>query len=331
LAVGLAIPAEGCGFWQDPPLDSAAVARPVPRERPDDRDVAALIPAGVETVIEVDMAALRRSPWTSPALINPDERLRDRKAAALGYDDFADVDRLIYAVGATGPAAPTMVVAQGRFLTTNVEAAFRDRWPSARADRWRGLTTLSSGEGALAALTPRTFCSGSLDEVRAVIDRAFGVGGGFVDEHQGALRRELLAMARFTPPSILATVVLSDRIRARVGDAFPLPPQLRLVGARLDLGETLDLQAVGVLDDAAAAAMLARRLGALLTGLGARMALGSLGLSALVNSVRVSLDGTIVRVTTTVPADRRDEVSVALRTIVSALRGHGDPKPGGSW
>jgi hypothetical protein len=331
--------AAGCGFWQDPAIEAPAAAKQGPRDHADDRDLAALVPAGVETVIEVDMAALRRSPWTAEALVNPDERLRERKSVALGYDTTADVDRMVYAVTSAGSAAPTVVIAQGRFQVANVEAAFRDRWPNAAADKWRGLTTLVSGESALATIPPRTFCSGSLDKVHAVADRAFGVGQGFLDDEAGAgqgagqaaVRRELLALARFTAPAVLATVTISEKIRARVGDTFPLPPALRQVGARLDLGETLDVQAVGVLDDRQAAEALARRLGVLLADRGTRMALGVLGLSALVGAVEVAADGTMVRLHARVPAARRDEVSAALRAVVSALRAHDDPQSGGSW
>ena len=275
------------------------------------------------------MEALRRSPWTAEVLPDPDARLRERKAAALGYDGTADVDHIVYAVTSAGVDAPTLVIAQGRFQTANIEAAFRDRWANATVDKWRGLTTLASGENGLGTLTARTFCSGSLGQVRAVIDRAFAVGPSFWDDTPGTiggpgvLRRQLLAAARFTAPAILMTVILDDRLRARVGDAFPLPPELRQVGARLDLGQTLDVQAVGRLDTAPAAAELARRLNLLLSDRMTRMALGVLGLSALVQSIQVSSDGTEVRARTSIPGDHRLEVSAALRALVQALRGQG--------
>lgn len=321
----------GCG-WQEPLPENAASAKQVPRDRPDDGDLSTLVPAGLETVIEVDMEALRRSPWTADLLPDPDARLRDRKAAALGYDGTADVDRIVYAVTSAGIDAPTLVIAQGRFQTANVEAAFRDRWSSAALDKWRGLTTLSSGENGLGTLTPRTFCSGPIGQVRAVIDRAFGVGPSFWEQSSGsvaapgALRRQLLAAARFTAPVVLTTIVVDAQLRARVGDAFPLPPELRQVGARLDLGQTMDLQVAGRLDTAPAAAELARRLNALLSDRMTRMALAMVGMSALVQSVQVSSDGTEVRARTSIPADHRTEVSAALRALVQALRGQVDPQ-----
>jgi hypothetical protein len=334
VVVGVLVPVllgTGCG-WQEPAPETAASSRQGPRERPDDSDLAALVPTGLETVIEVDMEALRRSPWTAELLPDPDARLRERKAAALGYDGATDVDRIVYAVTSAGIDAPTIVIAQGRFQMPTVEAAFRERWSNATVDRWRGLTTLASGENGLGTLTARTFCSGPLGQVRAVIDRAFGVGPSFWDQSSGAvappgaLRRELLAAARFTSPAILATIVLDAQLRARVGDAFPLPPELRQVAARLDLGQTMDLQVVGQLDSVPAAAELSRRLNALLSDRMTRMALAMVGMSALVQSVQISSDGTEVRARTSIPSDRRPEVMAAMRALVHALRGQTEPQ-----
>ena len=290
----------GCG-WQEPAPENGASAKRGARDRPDDSDLSALVPAGLETVIEVDMEALRRSPWTAELLPDPDARLRERKTAALGYDGTTDVDRIVYAVTSAGIDAPTIVIAQGRFQTASVEGAFRDRWANATVDRWRGLTTLSSGENALGTLTPRTFCSGPLGQVRSIIDRAFDVGPSFWDQAAGsvaapgALRRQLLASARFTSPAVLTTIAVDPPLRARGGDAFPLPPELRQVGLRLDLGQTMDAQGFGRLDSAPAATELARRLNALLGDRRTRMALAMVGMSALVQSVQVASDGTEVR------------------------------------
>ena len=326
--------ATGCG-WQEPGPENAASAKQGARDRPDDSDLSALVPAGLETVLEVDLEALRRSPWTAELLPDPDARLRERKTAALGYDGATDVDHIVYAVTSAGIDAPTIVIAQGRLQMPTIEAAFRERWSNASVDRWRGVTTLSSGENGLGTLTARTFCSGPLGQVRAVIDRAFGLGPTFWEQSSGpvappgALRRQLLAAARFTSPAILATIVLDAQLRARVGDAFPLPPELRQVAARLDLGQTMDLQVVGRLDTGPAAVELARRLNALLNDRMTRMALAMVGMSALVQSVQISSDGTEVRARTSIPGERRAEVMAALRALVQALRGQAEPQPGG--
>jgi|GEM_PF-1332982 len=325
--------AAGCG-WQEPSPENAASARHGPRDRPDDSDLSLLVPAGLETVIEVDLEALRRSPWTAELLPDPDARLRERKALALGYDGATDVDHIVYAVTSAGIDAPTVVIAQGRLQMPAIEAAFRDRWANAAVDKWRGVTTLSSGENGLGTLTARTFCSGPLTQVRAVIDRAFDVGPTFWDQPSGAvappgaLRRQLLAATPFTSPAILATIVVDAQLRARVGDAFPLPPELRQVAGRLDLGQSMELQLVGRLDSAPAAAELARRLNALLSDRMTRMALAMVGMSALVQSVQISSEGNELLARTSIPPERRAEVMASLRALVQALRGQAEPQSG---
>jgi hypothetical protein len=308
----------GCASWTEPA--SAADAAPSARDRPDDRDLAGLVPAGAETVIEMDLVALRRSPFTAEALVNPDARLRDRSAAALGYDADTDVDRMVYATGAAGADAPTLVIAQGRFQVANVEAAFRERWSGATTDRWRGVPLLVNGENALASISPRTFVSGAPPRVRAAIDRAFGVGPDFLDAGdaagQGVIRRDLLGFTETAAPAVLVLMTVDERMRARVGDTFPLPRTLRSVGVRLDAGESLRLHALGVLDDREAAAA---------------MALSAFGLGDLLDGARVAADGARVRLSLAVGPEQRTPIAGALRTIVQALRTGADPRAGGSW
>lgn len=322
------------------PAPGSPASRQAPRpEGPDDSDLAALVPAGIDTVIEVDMAALRRSPWTSAALPQPDARLRQQKAEALGYDVTDDVEQMIYAVTEAGSGAPTLVIARGHFKTANVEAGFRARWPNATSDAWRGVVVLSSGENALTSLSTRTFVSGPPDKVRAVIDRAFGVGvdssnagnHGTAGPGRGALRRALLGSPGQTAPALLLTVALGSAIRARIGETFPLPRELTQLGARLDVGETLEIEALGILDSREAAETLARRLGQILGGWQTRSALALLGLGDLLRGVRVAAEGARVRARTSVAAAEREQVAAALRAIVSALRSGGDPSVAGSW
>jgi hypothetical protein len=126
-------------------------------------------------------------------------------------------------------------------------------------------------------------------------------------------------------------MTVDERLRARVGDTFPLPLTLRSVGVRLDAGESLRLHALGVLDDRDAAADLARRLGSLLVDRETRRGLSALGLGELLDGARVAADGARVRLTVTVAAEQRTPIAGALRTIVQALRTGADPRAGGSW
>jgi hypothetical protein len=322
----------GCAFWQEPSLDPSARAQR-PRDTPDDRDLAALIPTGVDTVIEVDIGRLRQSPWTSGALAQQDQTLRRQKAEALGYDVTDDVDQMVYAVTAAGIQAPTLAITRGRFQMPTVEAAFRARWPGATADRWRNVLVLASGENALASLTARTFVSGAPERVQAVIDRSLGVAPGDDDAGagRGALRRDLLGDSARAAPALMVTAALGPDMRKRIETAFALPPELTRLGARLDVGESLDLEALGLLTSREAAQALARQLTAQLNSLQVRAALGFLGLSNVVRGVRIGAEGAQVRARLSVPAEQRETVTAALRAIVQALRKGTDPSMGGSW
>jgi len=340
VGAGLAAAGGACAPWPEPAAPGA-VSPGRARQNPDDGDLAALVPAGVQTVIEVDLVQLRRSPFTAEALANPDAVGRERSAVALGVDATADLDRAVYATGGAGPDAPTLVLAQGRFRYANVEAAFRQRRPGATTDAWHGLPLLASGQDALAALSPRTFVSGPPGQVRTVIDRAFGLGRDFRDpppdardghaQGQGVARRDLLGVAGTAAPAILVTITVDEGLRARAGDAFPLPRELRTVGLRLDLGESLDLRVLGLLDDRDAAAVLARRLAAMIGDRDTRRALAAFGLASLVDGAKVVAEGARVRIATTVGPDQRTALAAALRTLTVALRTGTDPHPGGSW
>jgi len=327
----------GCAPWPEPATPGSGSPSQA-RQSPDDTDLAALVPAGVQTVIELDLDQLRRSPFTAEALANPDAIGRERSALALGVDAAADLDRVVYATGGAGSAAPSLVIAQGRFRYANVETAFRERHPGATTDAWHGLPMLASGENALAALSARTFVSGPPVQVRAAIDRAFGLGRDFRDpprdaasakeggQGQGVVRRDLLGVAGNAAPAILISMSLDEGLRARVGDALPVPRELRTVGLRLDLGESLDLRALGLLDDRDAAAILARRLAALIGDRDTRRALGTFGLASLVEGAKVATEGARVRVTTTVGPDQRTALAAALQALVTALRTGTEPQ-----
>jgi hypothetical protein len=327
LATG-ARPLTGCAFWDEsaPGLSKPGVnGQKRAANHPDDDDPESLIPAGVQTVIDVNMGAVRRSAWVAPALEARDPRARAAKEEALGYDDVRDVDRIIYAVTSAGADAPTLVIAQGRFTPARIEEAFRTRWPGAVVERWRGVSILASGENALALLTVRTFAAGPPTAVHAAIDRAFGLGPDVgADPAIGPTRRALCPPGRDASPAVLALVAVDARMRARVGDAVPVPSELRQVGMRLDLGQSLDLSALGIMEgrDAAAGraagAALARRLNALIADPVTRMMLRPLGLGMVLAGTRVTADGARVLVRASIADEYRAPLSSMLRTWVES-------------
>ncbi|MEO7667718.1 MAG: hypothetical protein ABI560_09585 [Myxococcales bacterium] len=328
LAVGSS--SGGCAFLDETPAASNAGHQV--RDRPDDHDLAGLIPQGVQTVIDVDMAQLRRSPWVTPALEARDQRVRAAKAEALGYDDVADVDHVIYAVTAAGAAAPTLVIGQGRFDGARIQEAFRARWPGAKQEQQRGITMMISGENAMALLTVRTFVSGAPPMVRSVIDRAFGVGWDVAaDPLLGPTRRALCPEGDAPRPALLAVVAMDDKLRARIGDAASVPPQLHQVGVRLDLGGGLEGKALGILDDRASAQTLARRLDRLLSDTMTRLTLRAMGLGMLLAGTTVVVDGARVLVRLSVAEEHRSALSALLKTVVASSSASSGAGSFGSW
>jgi hypothetical protein len=331
-ALAAAPPAPGCAAWQEPGRAAAGRSPPRQRDRPDDSDLAALIPAGVETVIQIDIARLRASPWTGGAFVIDDtdagaRQARARKVTALGYDDLADVDRTVYAVTAAGAAAPTLVLTQGRLDRARVEEAFGARWKAAAASPWRGVSVLSSGENAIALPTARTLISGPPAAVRLAVDRALGLGDGIdADPALGPVRRALVGPGLPGVPALLAASAVGPSMRARAAEAFTLPRELRQLGVRVDLGETLDVEALAVLDDRAAAEVLARRLRAALGAPAVRFGLGAMGLGAIARA-SIAAVGAEVRLRASVPAAERPEVSAAIRKLIDSLRADSEGEP----
>ncbi|MEP6654354.1 MAG: hypothetical protein ABJA82_13410 [Myxococcales bacterium] len=320
----------GCAFLDETPAASD-LGHQV-RDRPDDHDLAGLVPQGVQTVIDVDMAQLRRSPWVIPTLEARDQRARAAKAETLGYDDVADVDHVIYAVTAAGAEAPTLVIAQGRFDGARIQEAFRTRWPGATQEQQRGIAMMVSGENTMALLTVRTFVSGAPPMVRAVIDRAFGVGRDVAaDPVLGPTRRALCPEGAAARPALLAVVAMDDKIRARIGDAASVPPQLHQVGVRLDLGGGLEGKALGILDDRASAQTLARRLDRLLSDTMTRLTLRAMGLGMLLTGTTVVVDGARVLVRLSVAEEHRPALSALLKTVVESSRSSSGAGGFGSW
>lgn len=308
-----------CAPWQP------RVGPEVPRilDKPDDSDVAALIPVGLETVIDIDMGLLRRSAWTAP-LLEPvrTDPARRNKVVALGFDDIEDVDRIVYAVTAAGAAAPTLVIGQGRLEPARLTEAFHNRWPEARAEAHRGVSIWVSGENAHALLTGRTFVSGPPDVVRKVIDCSVRAAPAVGDDGELGPVRRALALGPSgvpRPSAVLVTTRVTPTLRARAESAWPLPRELRVIGLDLEVGETLDVDAVGVLDDATAARLLARRIAGLTSDRVVRLGARAAGLGALVDAVRVSVEGARTRATATVAAEHRSELTTSLRRFSQQL------------
>src|SRR5580765_4928578 len=94
--------------------DLPNVPPPIGREIADDGDPLAVVPGDAELLVSLDVAALRASPWTRPVISAGAEGPRRPR----GYDEVADVDRLILVRLPADSNGTSLSIAQGRFDRT---------------------------------------------------------------------------------------------------------------------------------------------------------------------------------------------------------------------
>src|SRR5262249_6479294 len=157
---------------------------------------------------------------------------------------------LIAGVGTTSGTG-SLTVARGRFDAQRVSAAFGASAPGVRAARWRESPMWESEASgrAVALVTARTLVQGTPAAVRGAIDAAWRV---VPDARGGALGEVRRALdADRSVPALTLVVAVTDDVRARAAGVIEVPPGLRRLGARLDLGRDLDVEVRAFLDDAA--------------------------------------------------------------------------------
>jgi hypothetical protein len=310
LALAAALLSGGCATAES---GSPLPAAPTLRSGPDDSELLGVIAAGPETVLEVDMAQIRSSPWSRSLVSAMAADERAAKIAAQGFDEVADVDRVIFAVteGEGGPT--TLMVARGRFDEARVGRAFGEAGRSS----WRGSPLWKRGDRAIALLTGRTLISGTPAAVRAAIDCAWGV----VPDVRGAalvqLRRAL--ETERGQPGVTATVTVGEAMRARIGAELPVPPGLKQVGVRLDLGGPMDLELVELLGNEREAAAAAHNLEITVRELRSRRALRVFGLAPIFDSATVRAEGTRVRGHLHLPEERRDDLAAKIAFVIETI------------
>ncbi|HET6279692.1 MAG TPA: hypothetical protein VFH73_01950 [Polyangia bacterium] len=287
------------------------------RNAPDDSELGRVVPLGSETVVELDMIQLRSNPW-SRTLVNgmaPEER--QARAAAQGFDDIADVDHVALAVTEVPGAEPAVLtVSQGRFSQDRVARAFAGGGP-APPTPWRGSPLWQRGDRAIAFVTPRTLIAGPMTIVRAAIDCAYGVVPDVWTGELGTLRRALnIDRGR---PALVAVATVSDGMRQRVGGDFEVPPGLRRVAVRLDLGGPLDAAVLGTFDDPQQALAAARMLDQRLGDLRRRPVLRILGLASLLDQASISPQGSRVTGQLHLSEDKREDLGQRVGVILEAL------------
>ncbi len=318
----LVAPAVACAPAVGPPAPL-----PATRERPADDDLVAVVPADAEALLFVDLAQLRASRWTREALAVP------RKSdVAPGLGELEPADRLVVArLASTGESA-SLTVAQGRFERDRVVTAFRRGRARAVVSDFRGCDVWADGNEALAFLTARTLLSGPVAAVRGAVDASFGRapsarGQRWLADVESALTQERGAAARSAarPSAVNLAAVVTEPMRARLRQELAESQGLERLGVRVNLGETLDVEAVGVARSRKDAANLAARIDGEMRGLRGRISLAALGLGPVLDGARVTARGPVVRGTLRLNETQRETIAQRLALLAKILAAGSTP------
>ncbi len=315
LAALLLLAAAGCAETPGPALATASQ-----RGSADDSDLWNLAPAVADTVAEVDLAAMRASPWTRALTQSGLSGQREDSLRVYGYDPFTDGDRLLAFAIESGSAPHTVTVVRGRFDAGRVGAAFAASNPNSKATRWRDSPLWEGGGRAVALVTPRTLVAGDPGDVRTAIDAAWGIVPDARTGPLGELRRAMAADR--DGPMSFAAVNVTDALRARAAGFAAFPAGLRRFGARVDLGQDVNLDFTGVADTAAEATTVANEIVTATRMYAQGTMIRLLGLAPVLNSVAAAAEGTRLHGHVTIPAEQRerlaDKLLAVLQTVAAA-------------
>jgi hypothetical protein len=315
-------------FQQQPVAGPAAPSGP--RAAADDSDLWNLAPASSDVLAEVDLAALRASPWSRALTESGLSGQREEARHIFGYDIFAEGERLLAVMSEAGGTPRSMTIVRGTFDPARVGAAFMAATPGAAETRWRE-SPLWEGQAqgqarAVALVTPRTVVQGEPGAVRAAIDAAWGMVPDARTTPLGAVRRAL--DADHPGPVAFVALNVTEGMRARAAGFVDLPPGLAIVATRLDLGDDLNLDAVGVMDTVPNAAAAAAGGTVAIRNYATNPMVRMLGLRPVLDAVVLGVDGTRVRGHLHIPAERREglaEKLLAVLQMVAAARSPAQP------
>jgi hypothetical protein len=286
-------------------------AAPEARTAPEDADLLAVVPAEAEVVLIVDLAQLRRSPWTRQ-LVTEGAAAR---GGGQGFDEATDVDRLILVRLPDEGASLTVV--QGRFQRARVEAAFREGKSDVTSSNFRGSAVWQSQLEAMAFLTPRTLLSGPLPAVRGAIDAAWGRARDVRGERW---LRQIRGQSE-KPAALEIAIKVSDQMRSLMHEDLAEAEALERVGGRLDLGSDLALSLIGATTTGTQAAGLAARLQETAGVLGQRPSMAALGLAPVLTGARIAARGTEVGAELNITESERDDIAARWAAAARLIAG----------
>ncbi len=310
----MALAAAACA---ETPRNEHPVAASSVRGAADDSDLWNLAGASTDALIDVDLRALRASEWSRALVTGDFGGEREARRQAFGYDVFTEADRMLV-VGSDGPSGTrSLTLARGHFDPARVSGAFAAAAPGAVARTWRDSPVWEAAGRAVALVTPRTLAQGDPDTVRGAIDAAWGMTADARTGPLGGLRRAVDADRN--PPALFFALTVTSAMRGRAAGTLEIPPELRRLAGRLDLAADLDIDAVGLFDDAAAAGAAASTWAADLHLVARQPMLMLLGLGPVLDGLAFTAEGTRVHGRLHLPAERREVLAEKMDMVLKLL------------
>jgi hypothetical protein len=212
---------------------------PLVPPRPVDDQLLAVVPAGIEALIDVDLTQLQEWPSGSALWQRAPEELRD----AWGFlgAGVARVDRALIALGGLSTGNATrLVVITGR---VDVEALRKEDLSITEAEH-RGVRVFEGKDRALAQLGDDRWVSGDPVDVRRAIDVQSGQQEGAIGAVQD--RRVVDALgraprAKVGRPAIVASVYIDSALRRRLDRELSLKTEADWVAVSFAVGDGFDV------------------------------------------------------------------------------------------
>ena len=284
----------------------------------DEGDLLAMVPAEADLVLWADMAKLRASPWTRDSFAKVTSG--DADSAESGLDQMRDVDRLVFAKLPALRDGASVLVAQGTIDRERMGKAFARNLGGIEKSVYRGADVLVRGEEALAFVGKRTVISGLTVAVRAAIDGNFGVARTIETESWFQRMRTELLQGKDSASSVVSMYVhLQPDTREALMREMGEGGTLEEFGMRIDLGDDLDVRAVGVLRREAEARDLAARLIERIRDARVRPIVAAFGFVSVLDSVRFQVKETRLEATLHISAKERAEISERMAVVAETM------------
>jgi hypothetical protein len=289
----------------------------MPRPAPDDDDLFAMVPAEADLVLWADLGKLRASPWTRESFA----KIASTQPGA-GEPSFAeirDLDRLVFAKVPFLRDGASVLVAQGKLDRERISKAFASSG-TVENSAYRGADLLIRGDEALAFLSKRTVISGLTVAVRTAIDCNIGVARAIDSESWFEHLRAHLARAKGSAPPVAALYVrlqpaTREALKAEMGEGEALEE----FAARIDLGNDLDLTAIGNVRTKLQARDLAARMAERIRDARTRPIVAAFGFASVLDSLRFSARETGVEATLHISERERAEIADRMAIVAETV------------